>query len=648
MARSVSIALRGLVLMGAVVLAPFAVRSAVASEGGTCPNYGRFVAQLDEYERPIALAFAPDGTLAVVEGDARRVRILALDGSASGREVRRIEAETAGPWGLGFPPGAAGPRAVGCDPKGQWTVLAPGRLVSFDAAGTRIRSFDTLPLREPSAMVWRGEELLVADPGLGAIVVLGPDGSERARWRGDLKAPAGLALRPDGSIVVADRDRHAIVFLDASGQETGHVGERGSFPGLFDAPTSVVARGDCLYVADELNHRIAVLGADGSFLNQWGMHAVVPREGQGKIHYPSAIAISPDGEQAVVAEPFERRLQQFGIDAGETNVATLPSRDGVQSHFGSAAASDGDLLLLSEPESSSIFVFDLRGEVPTHIATFGGPGNAIDKCGRIGALAVDASEQRIIVADVGNGRLAKYRLERDRAEPLKMDPFMPRLVRSYQLAAWSERARALADDTPAPDAPALAIAGLAIGSDAIWAIDGRDGWLVAFDWGLAPSACVRSPLRGTSSLTEVDDELLATCLPEEGAVVLLGRDGMERSRLTGPTDRPFVRPTSVARTRSGELAVTDAGADRVVILSKGNGGSWTVRSVVGRRGMSDGDFWMPDGVVRVASAGPGGAGRVVIIDRGNHRAQLLGEEGNWLMTFGLGRAYTRPRERGES
>ena len=46
-------------------------------------------------------------------------------------------------------------------------------------------------------------------------------------------------------------------------------------------PRGLAVQGDCLYVTDELNHRITIHGFDGAFRSFWGMHAVVPREGAG-------------------------------------------------------------------------------------------------------------------------------------------------------------------------------------------------------------------------------------------------------------------------------------------------------------------------------------------------------------------------------
>jgi hypothetical protein len=91
----------------------------------------------------------------------------------------------------------------------------------------------------------------------------------------------------------------------------------------------------------------------------------------------------------------------------------------------------------------------------------------------------------------------------------------------------------------------------------------------------------------------------------------------------------------------GDLVVAVAGTDEVVRMSP----EGEVRWRVGSRGSSDGEFWMPGGVAVMTLGGEVG---LAVVDVGNHRVQLLRPDGSWRMTFGLGRAYTRPRDRGAS
>ena len=105
------------------------------------------------------------------------------------------------------------------------------------------------------------------------------------------------------------------------------------------------------------------------------------------------------------------------------------------------------------------------------------------------------------------------------------------------------------------------------------------------------------------------------------------------------------RPNDVDVAADGSLWITDAARDELVVLAADG----TLLQRIGNRGESDGELWAPEGIATFTGAtGAADGPRVIVVDRGNHRAQLFRADGSWLMTFGLGRAYTRPRERGET
>ncbi|MDZ4830370.1 MAG: NHL repeat-containing protein [Phycisphaerae bacterium] len=603
------------------------VPSAPTRSAAACTIYGQFTRQLDELERPVSIAFASDGRCAIVEADARRVRVIARDGV----ELARFEGNTL-PWSLATGSDDGAPLAVAFGPDDRLTLAAPRRIATFARDGSPWRLFTGVASAEPVAIAWRGTELLVADRALG-VLVLSAEGVERQRIRDGLLRPGGIAVAPNGGFFVSDEDRHVIARFAPDGTLEKTFGDRGAFPGLFNGPRGLAISGDCLYVADELNHRIEVLSFDGEFRGQWGMHAVVPREGAGKIHYPTAIAIAPDGSSAIVAEPFERRIQTFvALDASSAAAATMPALGGVQSHFGASLAADGDLLLLHEPETASVFVFDLRGATPIHVTTFGGAGAALDRFSRIVGLGVDAIAQRVVSIDGGNQRLAVFQLARDRAESLKMDPFMARLVRSWTFDAWATAVASFSGGAPKST---LAPSSIARAPDGWWIYDALEGLIVGTDARLAPRSVLKTGVRGGTSLA-ADANGFAIAVPGIGAVELLDAAGDRKETIRGEGATRLIRPTSVAYSDSGALVITDAATDRV-LFRRG-----ATLSAVGARGISDGDFWQPDGVCAF------GGGRVAVVDRGNHRAQVLTNDGAWVMTFGLGRAYTKPRSGGES
>src|SRR4030095_5643279 len=103
--------------------------------------------------------------------------------------------------------------------------------------------------------------------------------------------------------------------------------------------------GERVFVADRDNHRIAVFDTHGARLSDWGIHALRPHEGAGKLHYPDQIAIDADATRALVVEGFENRCQLFGPAREADLVATQAQERNTASHFGAALDAAGDLIV---------------------------------------------------------------------------------------------------------------------------------------------------------------------------------------------------------------------------------------------------------------------------------------------------------------
>lgn len=629
---------RGRLACGFLAAWVLAIASAAAAEVAV---FGEFRTQHEGFERPVAVAYLADGTLAVLEADRPRVRLLDRDGNETGRLGEgRLDVPTAM---AALPDGSL---AVADRGRDEVVALAPdGAARPLVAAGSTI---DPIALSADGAgTLW----LLDAGPdGRGRLGTVAGDGTFAPKPLEGPRSPSGFAIVDAGTAIVADADLHALWSVPlAGGPARRLLGERGAFPGLLNVPRAVATFGGNLYVAEEFNHRVGVYAyraGDATsppvlrYLALWGMHAVIPREGEGKFHYPAAIAFSPDGRELALAEPFERRVQRFSRTPPDAPKPQLPPREGIQSHFGASLSADGDLLVLHEPESAAAFVFDLRGDLAIHVTTFGSAeGRGPDSFGRIAAVDVDASRQEIAVADAGRGRLALMRLERDRAQPLLMDPFMTRLSLSWDLAAglgprsWLGRLEAIA---PGPRPGGFEPVAFARREGRRFLLDARRGEIVELDATLAPVASIATGLAGGTSLAALPDGRFAIALPDAGRVAVVDAAGREVATVAaGPA-----RPIGVAG-HEGDLVVSFAATDEVVRMSPAGEVRWRT----GSRGISDGEFWMPGGVAVMTLGGETG---FAVVDVGNHRVQLLRPDGSWRMTFGLGRAYTRPRERGAS
>ena len=547
-------------------------------------------------------------------------------------------------------------RSIAIDPDGQVFVgprneeVADGYLV-FDGEGTIARTSDdgsVVLLNESGEVIDRlaptasvlaldlsGTRLAMVDEsGRVAVHVRGPDGSLQADPQFEVAGfhgARGVVLDGEGGVWIADTDRHRLVHLGSEGEEILAFGARGAFPGLFNSPIGLDLHEGDLFVADMLNHRVVVHDADdGEFKYQWGMHAVVPREGEGKIHYPEDVAVAPDGSFVAVLEPFERRYQRFLplADGGDPS-GSLPRKLAVESHFGPQLGVDGELLVMHEPESNAAMVFDLRKGMPIHVTTFGRPGSGGSQFGRVASIAVDSDQQEIWFLDAGNRRISAWRLNRDPDGRLRQDPFMARFVRSIELDAIAEEADGFVPrqlflrdgviDLLSADGSGVLTLGrdLSIRGRTDFAphAEGRIRWMAADPGGGWAGIAHRPAGEGPGRVNAIR-------VSEDGQVTnlkIIGEGGA-------------ANPVAIVPLESGEYLVSDRAGDCLSIL-----GLNSIPREIGESGSWDGAMWLPGEAYRY----PGG--RVVVVDQGNHRAQVFDPvTGEWSLTFSLGMGHDKP------
>lgn len=161
--------------------------------------------------------------------------------------------------------------------------------------------------RLSSIAVDRQGRVLASDGAWGKIEVFDPDGNWLETWSG-LETPAGLAVAPDGSVLVADAGA-GVLRLSPDGTRLATLGRYGSGDGEFLASVTpaVDAMGQ-IYVGDIGTDRVQVLAPDGTFLGGWGRRG----DGPGEFHYPQGIAIGADGT-VYVNDDAGDRLQAFQL-----------------------------------------------------------------------------------------------------------------------------------------------------------------------------------------------------------------------------------------------------------------------------------------------------------------------------------------------
>src|SRR6266581_4031711 len=158
-----------------------------------------------------------------------------------------------------------------------FVVTAAGR--SFFAIAQMVRV-------DPEDNIW------TADVGSHVVLKLSPEGRVllalgRMRIPGDdvlhFNQPTDVAWDRDGNIYVTDGYGNSRVLkFDKYGRPLLGWGMKGSGPGQFDTPHTIVIDGDLVYVGDRENARIQIFDRNGQFLRQWSLG------------HPFGLVITPD------------------------------------------------------------------------------------------------------------------------------------------------------------------------------------------------------------------------------------------------------------------------------------------------------------------------------------------------------------------
>lgn len=563
---------------------------------------------ISDLNGPGGVAWIDDGTLLVTEYDTGTVRLVDADGART------------------LPNAMQGP--AGIDAAADGTIyIAESRAhriigITDETTVTSLGGHGDEParFRMPMDVDVLGDRMVVADTGNDRVQILDREGGhlltigERGTEPGQFRHPAAVAQCADGRIVVADTGNHRLQIFSPDGTLLEHWGGRGSHPGLFAEPSGVDVVDDVIRVTDRLNHRVQAFTPDGEFLHAWGMHALKPREGDGRIHYPTAIAISPDGRSMAIAEPFEERVQLFGPhDASRIDERpTMSTREGVQSHFGPVVSLGDRLLLVWEPESQVVLVFDHARRTPIRLTSLWSTGDGPESFGTLVAMEWDTATGRLHMIDAATGQVHAWSIDLPPADEPRFDPDMGRLLSTRPLPA--------------------SIAGNRI-TDAIRTSDGRWFLLDATDDTVHVLDAELEPQVNWSTI--LDDPIAIAHDPTDGSVLVLGHASVIRLDDAGRPIRRFdlqhpERPGGIAVHPDRSILVTDTGTHAVHRFDA----EGTPLNSWGAKGTDHAMLWRPAGVAVDTD------GDIFILDHGNHRCQVFKPDGRWIMSFGAGRAYT--------
>ena len=610
--------------------APVPAQTPSAVETPTPPaRFGEFLRELGGLAHPGFAAVDAEGRTWITERATGAVAAFGPDG----KELARFPLEVK----PGLP---REPRGIAISPAGEIYVsdLVEQNVVVLDGSGTVVRTIGNRgsgpgALREPRGLAIAAGKLYVADSGNHRISVFALDGKfERAIGRrgfgdGELLAPNDVAVDAGGRVFVADLGNQRIARFERDGSFGKTWGGLGPYSGLFHAPTGIAERGGRVFVADRDNHRVQVFDGDGKPDHEWGIHAVRPREGGGKLHYPSAIALSPKGDFAAVVEDVEGRVQFFGHE-GDTG-ADPPTVDrSAAAHYEGGCDVADDLLAVLEPAGPSVSIFDMAHPTPIEITRFGRSGPVPGKFLVPADVEFALDGKSVWVSDPLVHRISQFALAREPGGALRFDPYMAKFVRALDLENLPKLPAA-----PWPPEP-TALEFSANGT--LYVADRANGRVLA----LTPEGQVfrtyGEPGTGPGRLLE--PVALAFGPTSEGFLYVADARGRKveafdilgKSRGSWPIPNGRAgdaRPRGLAAAANGGFWVTAEDA-HVLVRVDAEGVPLATIGTPWKPGLGKREFFHPAGLAR------NGDGGLVLIDAGNHRFQVLDKDGGFRTAWG--------------
>jgi tripartite motif-containing protein 2/3/tripartite motif-containing protein 71 len=232
-----------------------------------------------------------------------------------------------------------------------------GRIVTVTGEATLATIFDgsqygETPLKGAEAMVARGDQLYVAMPQEGQVLILGSSGKIEGFIQAVVPAgqapvrAAGIALTRSGEIWLSDSANHRVILLNNIGEFERIIGEGApsTKPEGFDTPAGLTIDGDGnLYVADTGNKVVKKYSPTGVFLQAIG---------EGQLGLPTSVAVD-DAGLVFVSDEGEHLVSVFGSNGayiGSISESRLSDPHNVKI--------DGDMLYVVD-RLAGLFAFEI-------------------------------------------------------------------------------------------------------------------------------------------------------------------------------------------------------------------------------------------------------------------------------------------------
>ena len=239
----------------------------------------------------------------------------------------------------------------------------------------------------------------------------------------DFKYPQGIAIRVDGTIIIADRDNHKIRGIDPDGNVFTIAGteERGDEDGprneaTFYYPRGIAVQNDGTIIVSD-NRKIRGVDSNGNVFTIAGTGEKGDNDGPGNeatFNYPYGIAVRNDGT-IIVADSYNHKIRGIDLDGNVYTIAgtgEIGNKDGPGNEVtfcfpcgialrndGIIVVADGDNKIRSIDPNGNVYTIAGTGE----IGNKDGPGNEATFWYPFG-IAI-RNDGTIIVADSYNNKI---------------------------------------------------------------------------------------------------------------------------------------------------------------------------------------------------------------------------------------------------
>jgi DNA-binding beta-propeller fold protein YncE len=233
---------------------------------------------------------------------------------------------------------------VAFDAQGHMWVLNRGEhpLVEFDGTGKFVRSVGEGMYARPHGLriapdgsIWttdvQGHTVMKFNTRGEVVLTLGTRGQagswDEAAGTRLLSEPADIAFAGNGDVFIVQghgRGEGRVLRFDKSGKFIKSWGGKGSAPGQFDQPHSILVTADNqVLVADRENRRVQVFDLNGTFIKMWKFNGL-----------PCGLLVGPD-RQLYLATGFSGQILRLNADGKAVAMMGQPG-PGPLGEFGEA------------------------------------------------------------------------------------------------------------------------------------------------------------------------------------------------------------------------------------------------------------------------------------------------------------------------